>query len=202
MRTIRHLTLAAVAVTAAFTLTACGSDGDGDHSGHGATGAATASPSSTGTHNAQDVAFAQGMIPHHRQALEMAGLAADRASSARVKELAARIEKAQDPEITTMSRWLRGWGEDVPTAGSARHMGHTAMPGMMGDTDMAELETSSGAEFDTMFLSMMVDHHKGAVEMASAERAKGAYGPATELAGDIAEAQTTEITEMKRLLDK
>ncbi|MEW2408734.1 DUF305 domain-containing protein [Streptomyces griseoviridis] len=191
--------LTAVALAAVLALSACGTGGDGDGGGRGGHGA-TASPSVTGAHNAQDVAFAQGMIPHHRQALEMAGLAADRADSARVRDLAVRIEKAQDPEIRTLSGWLRAWGEDVPGSGTARHMGHTGMPGMMGGDDMAELEKASGAAFDTRFLTMMVDHHRGAVEMAAAERRKGAYRPATVLAGDIADAQSAEIAEMKGLL--
>ncbi|WP_428935570.1 DUF305 domain-containing protein [Streptomyces sp. ACT015] len=211
MRTIRHLVQGGspsgvrravlptvLAATAVLSLAACGGDGDGaDRTGHGATASASATAA---THNAQDVAFAQGMVPHHRQALEMARLAADRASSARVREIAARIEKAQDPEIGTLSGWLRAWGEDVPGSGAAQHMGHTSMPGMMGGEDMTSLGDASGTDFDTRFLTMMVAHHEGAVAMASAERVKGAYPPATALAGDIADAQRAEITEMKRLL--
>ncbi|WLW51650.1 DUF305 domain-containing protein [Streptomyces sp. YU58] len=207
--TTRRVTLAAVSVTAALLLAACGNDGgSGSHSGGHDSPSASASPStaaSEGAHNAQDVSFAQGMIPHHRQALEMAGLAADRAGSAQVKDLAARIEKAQDPEIRTMSGWLTSWGEEVP-AGSMPGMdhsgGHSGMPGMMTDEDMADLKKASGKDFDAMFLTMMIEHHEGAVDMAETEKKSGRYGPATAMADDIITAQTAEITEMNKLLGK
>ncbi len=217
MRNTRTLTrravLTAASVTAAFLLAACGDDNGGDSSGSaGGDSSASSSASSdaaAGAHNAQDVFFAQGMIPHHRQALEMAKMAAGRASSAKVKDLASRIEKAQDPEIKTMSGWLRSWGEDVPTAGESMesmpgmdHAGGSGMPGMMDPADMGKLEKASGTGFDTMFLTMMIDHHEGAVDMATTEKSKGKYGPATSMADDIVTAQTAEITEMNKLLGK
>ncbi|MGW2913903.1 DUF305 domain-containing protein [Streptomyces asoensis] len=219
MRNTRTLTrralVGAASVTAALVLAACGSGGESTGEAGGGSGSAPASTGASadataGAHNAQDVAFAQGMIPHHRQALEMARLAAGRASSAQVKDLAARVEKAQDPEIKTMSGWLTAWGEDVPAAsGSAAEsmpgMDHSAgsgMPGMMDASGMEALEKASGAEFDTMFLTMMIEHHKGAVEMATTEKNKGAYRAATSMADAIITAQTAEITEMTKLLDK
>jgi uncharacterized protein (DUF305 family) len=93
----RRAALAATAVTAALVLAACGNDSDSASSGHEGLSSASSSASAdtaTAAHNAQDISFAQGMIPHHQQALEMAKLAADRASSAEVEDLAARIEKA------------------------------------------------------------------------------------------------------------
>lgn len=203
---IRRATLAATAVTAALVLAACGG---GDHSDTASGAHPSSSTSATaGAHNAQDVSFAQGMIPHHRQAVEMAELAADRASSARVKDLATRIEKAQAPEIRTMSGWLKAWGEDVPSAApgvdgmdhSGGHGGGSGMAGMMDQKDMDKLAKSSGKAFDSMFLTMMVEHHEGAVEMAGAEKAKGKYAPATALADDVITAQTAEIDEMNKLL--
>ncbi|WP_051869613.1 DUF305 domain-containing protein, partial [Streptomyces resistomycificus] len=187
--------------------------GSGHAGGHPSASSPTRSAASTGAHNAQDVSFAQGMIPHHRQALEMAALAAGRASSPEVKDLAARIEKAQDPEIRTMSGWLTSWGEDVPASsdGSAESMpgmdhsgrsGAHKMPGMMDGSDMEKLEKASGGDFDTLFLTMMIEHHEGAVDMAGTEKDKGRYGPATSMADDIVTAQTAEITEMNKLLDK
>ncbi|MFJ9349222.1 DUF305 domain-containing protein [Streptomyces sp. NPDC101237] len=196
MTTLRTRGRAALTAIAALALTACGG-GDGDAAPHGGPAA--------GAHNAQDVTFAQRMIPHHRQALEMAELAVGRASSARVKDLAARIEKAQDPEIGTLSGWLRAWGEDVPMAGMD-HGGHAgttgAMTGMTDDADMTALRKAEGPDFDTKFLTMMAEHHRGAVEMAATERAAGAYRPATELARAIATGQNAEIKEMNRLLGK
>lgn len=146
------------------------------------------------------------MIPHHRQALEMAELAADRAASAQVKDLAARVEKAQDPEIKTMSGWLKSWGEEVPEAGESMpgmdHGTHSGMPGMMDDAEMTKLEKASGKEFDALFLNLMVEHHEGAVDMAETEKSKGAYEPATAMADDIVTAQTAEIEEMNKLVGK
>ncbi|WP_318204760.1 DUF305 domain-containing protein [Streptomyces sp. SCL15-4] len=201
----RRAALAVVALTSALVLAACGGDGDDSdhggtgHTGHGASAASAAPSASAGAHNAQDVAFAQGMIPHHRQALEMAGLAAGRASSARVKDLAARIEKAQDPEIRTLTGWLKSWGEQVPMAGMD-HSGHAGMTGMMSEADMAALKKATGKDFDTRFLSLMVEHHQGAVEMATTEKRKGRSGDAKAMADAIVTAQDAEIKEMKRLL--
>ncbi|MFI1111515.1 DUF305 domain-containing protein [Streptomyces physcomitrii] len=234
---VRRTAGVAVTVAAALLLAACGGgeDGSGGHSGHG--GPRTARPSagsSEGAPNAADVAFAQQMIPHHRQALEMSRLAATRAASPQVKRLAERIEKGQDPEIRTMSGWLRSWDEPVPPAGgdggggldhggsdhdgmdhggmdhggsdSSGH-GHGdghgdggGMPGMMTGAELKKLAAASGKAFDTAFLELMVEHHQGAVRMARAERAKGAYGPAKEMAADVITAQSAEIEEMKGLL--
>jgi len=161
-------------------------------------------------HNAQDVGFAQGMIPHHRQALDMSSLAATQASSPKVKDLAQRISAAQDPEIRTMTGWLSSWGEPE-TAGSGggggmpgmNHGGgssDTSHMGMMTDAEMAGLRSSSGAAFDKMFLTMMIEHHKGAIEMSRTEVDKGKYGPAKQLAETITAAQQKEIDEMQGLL--
>ena len=194
---VRRAVATAVTVTAALVLAACGAAGDGD----GAAGAkATASADA---HNAQDVTFAQGMIPHHRQALEMAELAADRASSTQVRDLAARIERAQDPEIGKLTGWLRTWGEDVPEEGATEHGSHGGgMAGMTDDAGMEELAKASGEAFDTAFLTLMVEHHEGAVDMAGTERDKGRYAPAKSLADDIVTGQSAEIAEMKGLLGK
>ncbi|WP_340559442.1 DUF305 domain-containing protein [Streptomyces sp. GSL17-111] len=119
------------ALVAALALTACGSDGDGT----------TTNDRSPGTeqeaeqHNAADVAFAQEMIPHHRQAIEMAELAPERAGSPEVRALAAEIEEAQAPEIETMSGWLRGWGEPVPGASGGMDHGPHDGDGDGGDGD-------------------------------------------------------------------
>lgn len=211
---VRRAALAATAVSAAFVLAACGSDDgsdtgaeSGSAAGSGAQPSASASAEDTaGAHNDQDVSFAQGMIPHHQQAIEMAGMAADQASSAEVKDLASRIEKAQDPEIKTMTGWLESWGEDMPSAMPGMdHSGHSSdsgMPGMMGKEDMDELMKASGKDFDTKFLTLMVEHHEGAVEMATTEKGKGQYGPATKMADDIITAQKAEIEEMNKLLGK
>ncbi|MFG1666163.1 DUF305 domain-containing protein [Streptomyces sp. Y7] len=199
---VRRTALAVTAVAAALVLAACGGDGGTSDDAS----EASASSASAGAHNAQDVTFAQGMIPHHQQALQMAVMAAERASSAQVKDLAEQIRKAQDPEIRTMSGWLRSWGEDVPSAapgmGHSGHSGGSGTAGMMDANDMDELMKASGRAFDTLFLTLMVEHHEGAVEMARTEKAEGRYGPATELADAVVTAQSAEIEDMNKLLGR
>ncbi|MFF8386922.1 DUF305 domain-containing protein [Streptomyces kanasensis] len=203
----RRTAAALTAGVAAVALAACGGSGSGStgHVGHGATPSSASSapasgPASQDRHNAADVAFAQGMIPHHRQAVQMADLAPSRAASPEVRKLAEDIEKAQDPEIRTLSEWLVSWGEKVPAEGAADHSHHAGMEGMMSAEDMAALGKSSGKAFDTAFLEMMIRHHEGAVTMAKAERERGAYPAATKMADAIAASQSAEIAEMKRLL--
>jgi len=157
-------------------------------------------------HNAQDVSFAQEMIPHHQQAVEMSTMADAQASSAKVKDLATRIKAAQDPEIQAMKGWLSSWGE--PTTASSGDMGgmdhgggDMAGMGMMTDAQMSELRGATGAAFDRMFLTMMIEHHRGAVGMARTELDKGKYEPAKKLAQTIIDGQEKEITEMQGLLN-
>ncbi|MDK1475475.1 DUF305 domain-containing protein [Streptomyces sp. 549] len=200
----RRAGLVATAVATALVLAACGGEDSAD-TGSDAPSASASAGESAGAHNDQDVSFAQGMIPHHQQAVQMSEMAASRAASAEVKDLASRIEKAQGPEIKTLSGWLKSWGEDVPSGMPGMdHGDHDAsgMPGMMDAEDMDKLMKGSGKGFDTMFLTMMVEHHEGAVEMAEAEKEKGRYGPAKELADDIISAQTAEIEEMNKLLGR
>ncbi|MEV0300951.1 DUF305 domain-containing protein [Streptomyces prasinus] len=199
---VRRTAAVAAAGAAALVLAACGGDDGSSAAGHGGHSTATASAStSQGQHNAADVAFAKGMIPHHRQAVEMADLAPERAQSAEVKKLAADIKKAQDPEIKTLSGWLTSWGEEVPADGAMDHSMH-GMDGMMTAEEMTELENASGKAFDTAFMEMMIKHHEGAVEMAKTEQADGAYAPATKMAEEIIASQSAEIEQMNQLLGK
>ena len=182
--------LALIAVLGA----ACSSSDDPstvDAGGQTTTGAAA-------KHNDADVEFAQMMIPHHEQAVEMAQLAATRAASEDVKAIASRIEAAQNPEIEEMTGWLAEWDEDVEPMGGMDPEGS----GMMSDSEMTELEAASGAEFDRMFLDMMVAHHTGAIEMAETEIADGQFADALALAEAIKSAQESEIAEMETLLEQ
>lgn len=196
--TLRPRTAVAV-LAAAVVLTGCGND-TGAHEGHqtttGATGSAAPAPGAA--HNAADIRFAQEMIPHHRQAVEMAALAPARAADPAVIDLAARIQQAQDPEIATMTGWLQSWGAPVP--GAAGHAHHGAMPGMMTEEQMAQLAAARGAEFDRMWLTMMIAHHEGAVQMARTELAEGADPAARTLAQRIADTQQAEVQQMNALL--
>lgn len=201
--TLMKRTLAALTLltTAGFTLTACGDD-----SGSDATGT-SASPSASATaFNAADVSFAQQMIPHHQQAVEMAQLAEGRAESDDVKELAEDIKAAQGPEIETLTGWLEAWGEEVPSDDMGHGgMGHgsdddSGMSGMMDAEQMNDLTEASGAEFDSMFLELMVEHHEGAVEMAQSEIDQGENSDAIAMAEKVISDQQSEIEHMQQLL--
>lgn len=186
--------LGAALLVATALLGACGSEDDSGVID-------TSQQSSEAEHNAADVAFAQMMIPHHQQAIEMTELAVDRAESQEVKDLVAQIEEAQAPEIETMQGWLEDWDEPREGAMGGMDMGEgSGMHGMMSEEEMGSLEAASGAEFDEMFLTMMREHHVGAVTMAEEELETGEYPPAKELAEEIIETQEAEIAEIDRLL--
>jgi uncharacterized protein (DUF305 family) len=171
-----------------------------------------AAPSATSVaaeHNAADVAFAQGMLPHHTQAITMSSQASERAASAEVKDLAAKIEQAQAPEIDQMNQMLNAWGAPAPQPGSTQMpgmpgmgMGGMSMPGMMNEGQMQQLATLSGPAFDRAFLRMMIEHHTGAVQMAQTELAQGQNPQAKQLAQAIVGEQQAEIAQMQTLLGR
>lgn len=177
----------------AVLFSACGSEDNGGVIEQG-------QESTTAGHNAADVEFAQMMIPHHQQAIEMAELVPDRAESAEVKELAEQIKDAQAPEIETMTGWLEDWDEPVDGGMHSDMGGMDGMQGMMSEEEMTSLAAASGAEFDEMFLTMMRAHHVGAVVMAEKELEAGEFPEAKELAQTIIETQEAEIAEIDRLL--
>ncbi|MDI2031828.1 DUF305 domain-containing protein [Saccharopolyspora sp. TS4A08] len=146
-------------------------------------------------HNDVDVMFAQGMVPHHQQALDMSRMAATNAESQQVKDLAARIEAAQGPEIAKLNGWLRDWN----ATGHGDHSGH-AMTGMMSSDEMAALGQAKGAEFDQKFLMLMIKHHEGAVAMARTEVDKGRFPDAQQMAREIMISQQSEIDSMRTML--
>lgn len=181
-------------------LTGCG----GDDAGHGdmpAMGEGKATTAEQAAANEADIAFAQQMIPHHAQAIDMAGLVPSRAADKKVVDLAKQIEQAQDPEIQKLTGWLKDWG--APASGDGMdhgENGHSEMAGMMSEGDMAKLQKAKGAEFDTMWMRMMIKHHEGAVEMARAELKDGSHGDAKAMAQEIIDGQQAEIDTMKGLL--
>ncbi|MFJ3519338.1 DUF305 domain-containing protein [Streptomyces sp. NPDC090131] len=200
---IRPTAAVGAVATAALVLAACGSnDSPAGHGGHASASPSASASAAQGQHNAADVAFAKGMIPHHRQAVEMADLAPTRADSAEVKQLAEEIKKAQDPEIKTLSGWLASWGEQVPAEGGMDHSMHGAGGGMMTAEEMENLKNASGKAFDTAFMELMIKHHEGAVAMAKTEQKDGSYQPAKDMADAIITSQTAEITRMNELLGK
>ncbi|MGW3415549.1 DUF305 domain-containing protein [Streptomyces sp. NPDC000888] len=217
----RRRTLAAAGTVAvlALALSACGSSGgstshDSSMPGmnHGS-GSASASATPDSAFNDADVMFAQQMIPHHQQAVEMAELADGRADDQEIKDLAAAIEKAQDPEINTMESWLKSWGKPLPSASASSSVGDmagmdhgssdpSAMPGKMSDQDMTDLEVAKGKDFDKEFAQLMIGHHQGAITMAKDEQKNGTNADAKKLAAAIVTAQTAEIEKMNEILDR
>ncbi|WP_169983857.1 DUF305 domain-containing protein [Microbispora sp. H10836] len=205
---MKRLAISAALLGAGLLASACGSTDTAAHD-MSATSSMSAVPaespapatSPAADHNDRDIWFAQMMIPHHRQALEMAKLAEDRAGSSKVKELAKQIEAAQDPEIQTMTGWLESWGVQAPGE-DGMPMDHTdhGMPGMMSGEDMKKLEGLKGAAFDKAFLTMMIQHHEGAITMAKEEQGAGVYEPAKQMADSIITGQSAEISTMKKLL--
>lgn len=166
-------------------------------------------------HNDADVAFASDMIQHHAQALAMVDLTVRRELDPEIAQLAETIRAAQAPEIETMTDWLTEWGEPIPATVNdhvnADDGGHDMegmddddmgmdMPGMMSEDEMADLADASDAEFQDLFLSMMIEHHEGAIEMAEDEQEDGRYQPAISLAEQIGSAQADEIELMQALL--
>jgi uncharacterized protein (DUF305 family) len=169
--------------------------------------------------NDADVAFAQQMIMHHRQAVAMAQVAQTRAEDPRVRRLAAQIVAEQAPQIKTMTGWLHAWGKPVPTAmpgtamptapTSTRHMPamppHTPMmsPHMSTMTprpDPSHLRGMYGARFDRMFLQMMIAHHENAVAVATTELSSGVNTSAKQLAQNIQATQSAQISQMRQIL--
>ncbi|RIQ23210.1 DUF305 domain-containing protein [Jiangella rhizosphaerae] len=169
----------ALPALALVVLAGCGSSDDGDDF----------SPA--------DVEFARQMIPHHAQAVEMAGMLPPDGVSPELVELAAAVEDAQQPEIDRMTAMLDRWGYvPPPLEGGHAH----EMAGMLTDDDLAALDAATGAQFERMWLTMMIEHHEGAIAMARAQLDDGIDPEARELAEQIVDTQEEEIARMERML--
>ena len=152
-------------------------------------------------YTASDAQFMRDMIPHHQQALEMSRLAPDRTNSPALLEIAGKIEAAQGDEIAFMEQWLTSRGESVDR--SPAHGDHHTMKGMATEAQMAALAVASGVAFDRQFLSLMIAHHEGAIEMVEAlmEQPGSAYDPTLfEFTTDVTNDQSKEIELMHSLL--
>lgn len=199
---IRTAAAAALTLAAALALAGC-ADGSGSQSMPGMDHGSSSSPSSSSTvtadFNDADVMFAQMMIPHHQQAIEMADMILNKEGiDPGVLTLASDIKAAQQPEIDQLQSWLDEWGADMPDMDSMEGMDHGG--GMMSEDDMAALEAATGAEASRLFLEQMTMHHEGAIEMAQDEVDNGQNPDAVEMAQTIVDTQTAEITEMQELL--
>lgn len=197
MVTALHIRAAAVlaAVAASLALSGCGTATKTaeDHGAHSSSAASSA-------HNEDDVLFAQLMIPHHQQAVELADMVPERSTNPDVVNLAAKIAAAQQPEIDTMKAQLKQWG--INPAQTQHESGHAglAMQGMVDDTTMLNLRGLKGTDFDILWLTSMTGHHQGAIEMAKVEVEAGKSPEMTALARSIITAQQAEIDQMKKML--
>jgi uncharacterized protein (DUF305 family) len=161
-------------------------------------------------HTEADVAFIQGMIPHHVQALRMTRLVPDRTSREDVPLFAERIDLSQEDEIDVMRRWLEARDEEVPSLGAGHDMDDMAgmemdgelMPGMLTEEELLELEAASGEEFDRLFLEAMIRHHLGAMQMVEELYAQdgGQEPEISRLANHIYSDQSIEISRAEGML--
>jgi uncharacterized protein (DUF305 family) len=172
-----------------------------------------------------DIDFMKGMIHHHAQAITMSRLVPARRASPSIQRLSERIINAQSDEITLMQNWLKDRNQQAPlvdstgavsmgnAAGHAAHgmpghdmasmPGGTMMPGMLTDAQMKELATANGAEFDRLFLTYMIQHHRGAVGMVKklfSSRGAGQDETVFKFANDVEVDQSTEIRRMLSMM--
>ncbi|MDZ3745225.1 DUF305 domain-containing protein [Pseudoglutamicibacter cumminsii] len=208
--------LSALAVASTLALAACGeaTESRNTDATTSATSTATTTAETTETttatteadreisadHNDADIMFAQMMIPHHQQAVEMSEvLLAKDDIPAEVVEFAQRVIDAQGPEIDRMNAMLEAWGQQ-PVTGDMGEMDHGGMSGMMSEEDMTALEDAKGTEAARLYLEQMTAHHEGAVDMARDEVADGQNPQAIALAEQVIEDQEAEIAQMQQML--
>ena len=158
-----------------------------DHSGHGS----TSEEKSSSQYSADEIMFAQMMIPHHEQAVIMSELALSNTTTPEIVALATAIRDAQAPEIIQMQSWIDGKSES--------HMHDMEMGGMLTDAELAELASLKGAAFDQKFLTAMIAHHEGALDMVDMIN-DSSNSEVKTLAANIVTSQSAEIEAMKALL--
>jgi uncharacterized protein (DUF305 family) len=194
----RRVAAALAALTVALFVSSCSSpasDGHADHP-HSDEPVITGQPAG---YNADDVAFATNMIPHHQQAVDLSAMVPDRSTNAELVALAQQISAAQQPEISVMKVFLVQWNENPDT--NSGHAGHgNAMQGMVDQATMTKLQSLNGQEFDKLWVESMIGHHQGAIEMAKAEIANGDNVDAKTLAKNIVTTQEAEIGQMKQMV--
>ena len=148
-----------------------------------------------------DVRFMQGMIAHHAQAIYMSRMATAHGANARVVKFAQKIDQSQIAEIRLMQEWLRANSQSAPDTGSWRSM---QMPGMLTAEQLKTLDASKGAEFDKQFLTLMIQHHEGALKMVADLFASPLAAQDVDVsvfANDVTTVQTAEIATMHQMLD-
>ena len=160
----------------------------------------TNATSSESSFNDADVMFAQMMLPHHEQAIELADMALDPTLMAgeQVKTLASQIKSAQDPEIDLMTQWLTDWEKPLMDMSEEHDM---SMDGMLSVDEIAALGQLMGEEFDQAWATAMIAHHKGAIKMAETVKDDGQSTLVQDLANLIMQEQQSEIAVLETLLD-
>jgi uncharacterized protein (DUF305 family) len=197
---IFRIALLPAAVAAAIAFAGCSADDGMSGMGHNtASPAATSSATPVGEFNEADVMFAQMMIPHHEQAVDMSDMVLSKSGiNPEVQALAKQIKAAQQPEIDMMNAWLETWGRVQMPEGAH----HSSSDGIMTEQQIQELDEANSAEGQRLFLEGMIRHHQGAIKMAQAEIASGKNPEAITLATNIAESQQAEVDTMTVLLNK
>jgi uncharacterized protein (DUF305 family) len=184
---------AGIALAAALMLTGCATDDTGTTPE--ASSSASAEDTATAPINDADEMFVQMMRPHHEQAIEMSDMIlAKTGISDEITALATEIKAAQVPEIEQLSAWADEWGIEEMSG-----MDHS-MNGMMSDSDMQKLDAAEGTEAEQLFLTQMIEHHTGAIEMAQTEIDDGENPDATGMAEGIVTTQEDEISRMRALV--
>ncbi|WP_414836297.1 DUF305 domain-containing protein [Candidatus Nanohalococcus occultus] len=145
--------------------------------------------------NRNDIMFMNMMIIHHDQAVEMAELSENRTNNSNILEISQNISEAQQEENRVMAEWLRGAGFNRPTRGHR-------MAGMATAQEMEQLRQSRGREYDLLFSKLMIEHHRGGIQMARAEVQNGRSEKLIDLAQEMVEAQTEEIQRMESWRDE
>lgn len=200
MTRTRTILAASAALVAALTLASCAATESASMSEPAASAPATEAETDATEFNEADIMFAQMMIPHHLQAVEMSDtLLAKTGISAETVALAEEIKAAQEPEIAQLNALLVAWGFDEMTAvDDMAGMDHSS--DMMTDDDMTALDAATGPAAERLFLEQMIKHHESAIDMASPQVIDGKNADAVELAESIEGAQQKEISTMKKLL--
>jgi uncharacterized protein (DUF305 family) len=196
----RAFSVAILAVALVTTAAACSNDdGTTGNSGATTTRGQTATAELPDDVNDADVAFVQGMVPHHEQAIQMSELVIANGDDPTVIALAEQINAAQGPEIDQMNTWLDDW--DIDPAGSDGMDGMDGANGMMSDDEMDMMSEAMGADLDRMFLETMIRHHQGAIRMAEVEVEVGSNADVLALAQGIIDGQQAEIDQMQSMLE-
>ena len=185
--------ITAVALAGAVSLAGCTINIGGTGTNGMMDGGMMGNNKSSSGFSGMDIMFAQMMIPHHQQAVDMSTLAETHTTNPEILALAKQIKDAQAPEIKQMTAWIE-------SSGAGMDMGHDmGMGGMLTEEQMTALDNAQGAAFDKLYLEGMIGHHQGALQMAKMiENSDNAE--AKELAANIIKSQSAEIDKMKQML--